>query len=45
MRPDKDQGHRSKKVPPEVGEPLKKHPKRKDLRVAVNLQTIEGLMK
>ena len=45
MRSNKDQGRRSKEVSPEVGEPLKEQPKRKDLRVAVNLRTIEGLMK
>ena len=45
MSSNKDQRRRSKEVSPEVGEPLKEHPKRKDLRVAVNLRTIEGLMK
>ena len=44
MRSNNDQGRRSKEVSTKVGETLKEHPQRKNLRVAVNLWTIEALM-
>ena len=43
MSSNNDQRRRSKEVSPKVEELLKEHPKRK--RVAVNLRTIEALMK
>ena len=45
MRSNNDQGRWSKEVSPKVGEPLKEHPKRKRPKFAVNLWTIEALMK